>query len=256
MRLRELQAAFTGYVAGSSSADTILPFIRELGPASAHERLAQHAATQRLRAAHRLSRAFPATATLLGPRLASAAADHLARLQAAAPAPGDLFRTWPAFLRTSTPLAERPDLGDLAALELARADVADAADSDTAPLTALAALSRAAMAGACLRFVPALELVRTEFEISLLWETVEAGLTPPPPQPAVAEVLVWRGVAGVFHSTLPPAEARALAAAREGAPLPEVCAAFLEEPSPDEAAGDALAGWFRDGLVAFLTTET
>jgi hypothetical protein len=69
-------------------------------------------------------------------------------------------------------------------------------------------------------------------------------------------VLVWRGVAGVFHSTLPPAEARALAAAREGAPLTEVCAAFLGEASPDQAASEALAGWFRDGLVAGLATGT
>ena len=133
--------------------------------------------------------------------------------------------------------------------------MADAADADTAPLSALAALSPAAMVRACLRFVPALEVVRTAFDVSEVWESVEARRAPPPPRPAVTEVLVWRGVKGVFHSTLDPAEARALGLAREGAPLAEVCAAFLEDASPDEAAYDALAGWFGDGLVAGLTLE-
>ena len=68
MRLRELQAALTGYIAGDSSVDTILPFVRDQGPASAVERLALYASTLRSRAAHRLSRAFPHTALLLGPR--------------------------------------------------------------------------------------------------------------------------------------------------------------------------------------------
>ena len=250
MRLHELQAAFVGYVSGEATA-AILPFVRDHGGASAAERLAVHARVFRLRPAEILARGFPKTSALMGPAaLATAAADHSSRLEAAPPPRPDLVRTWSEYLRTASPLPDRPDLADLAALEQARRSVADAEDVPAVGAEALATLAPHRWAPVGLRFVPALEIVPTRFDVSELWAAVDAGADIPPPEPSPADLLVWRRASRVFHAVLSPTEAEALRAALGGAPLSAVCAAFAGAPAPDEAAYDALAGWFSDELVA------
>jgi hypothetical protein len=250
VRLRELQAAFLGYVSGEATT-TILPFVRDHGGASAAERLAVHARVFRLRPVEMLARGFPTTSALMGAAaLAAAAADHSSRLDAAPPPRPDLLRTWSDYLRTASPLPDRPDLADLAALEQARRSVAEAEDMPAIRAETLATLAPERWARVSLRFVPALEIVRTRFDVSALWAAVEARAATAPPEPSPTDLLVWRRASRVSHAVLSPTEAASLRAALGGEPLSAVCAAFAAAPAPDEAAYDALAGWFSDALVA------
>jgi Putative DNA-binding domain len=251
VRLAELQTAFLAYVSGAPAGPTILPFVRDHGRVSVRQRLAIHAQAFGVRTRDHLAQAFPHTATLMGKEtFARSVADHVARIHAVpAPRP-NVFRTWHLYLREASPLPERPDLADLAALELARREVAEAVAAPAIGLAALATVAPDRMARLRLRFVPALDVVRARFDVFDLWEALEAGGAVPPPTGLPTDLLVWRREGLVFHSALRPPEDAALHAARGGAALSVVCAAFADAPTPDQTAHDVLAGWFEDEMVA------
>jgi hypothetical protein len=251
VNLQQLQAAFVGYVSGETTGGALLPLVREHGGASSVERLALHARVFRLRPAEVVSRAFPHTSALMGATaLAAAALDHASRLASAPPPRPDLLGAWSDHLRAAAPCPDRPDLADLAALEHARRLVGDAEDVPAIGVEALASLAPERLATAALRFVPAIEIVHTRFDVASVWAALEARRDATPPEPTPADLLVWRGGSRVLHAVLSPTEAAALRAALGGAPLASVCAAFAGALAPDEAAYDALVGWFSDGLVA------
>jgi hypothetical protein len=250
--LSELQGTFVECVWGRRTPAELFPLLRARGGATAAERVAFYEGALGRRAIHRLERAFPVTARLLGRRrLSAAASEHFRRIGDAARPRPDLIRAWPAFLATVPDIVGRPDVADLAALELARADVTIADDSPTAALEGLRHFRSDEVDRLRLQFAAAVALVPASFEVSRLWPAVQRG-SRPRPRRAAADVIVWRRGRRVLHGTVGTAEAVALRSAIAGAPLAIVCEAFAGERSPGRAAHTAIAGWFTDGLVASI----
>jgi hypothetical protein len=119
-----------------------------------------------------------------------------------------------------------------------------------ATVRALAGLTAGAFASARLRLVPALRVHRLRHDVAPLWGALVRGAPAPRPAPRETHLAVWRHGFEVFHAPVPADEARALAAARRGATLGEVLAAFQARPDPAAEALAAVESWFDEGWIA------
>jgi len=143
----------------------------------------------------------------------------------------------------------RGDEADLARLEWALAEAFTAQDAEPVTQEALGELGEAA-AEARFTFVPALKTLVLEHDVLPLWAELETSDEPPAVDRTGAHVAVWRQGFQVQHRALGVEEAEALARARSGATLAEVCEPFGLSPDPQREAFRTLAGWFASGLVA------
>ncbi len=164
---------------------------------------------------------------------------------------GKLGRRMPTFLRRY-PDPDRPDLADLAELELARNDVFFDASRSSVGREALAALPQEAFLEARLRFVPALRVLVLDHDGAALWRQLERGDGAGPVAPGPVAVAVWRSGYDVFHTKLDLDEAVALESALAGEPLSRICAAFARREDPAGAAFAALSSWLQEGWVAAI----
>jgi hypothetical protein len=251
MRLAEIQDTMSSVAAGEREPTPELLELLSASPRSSPlRRLQVYADTVRLKTAEGLAVPFPKLEALLGReqflRLADAYRWSCPRERRTLE---NLVRELPEFLERRAVQGGRPDLADLAALDLARFDVATGARADPATAEALRDVSVDEWT-ASLAFIPAMRLLRLRFDVATLWKRLDDEEEPPPPHRTPTPMLVWRLRLGVYHSVLEAAEAEAIARALDGATLPRICAAFAGEKEPDEAAYAALHQWFADGLVA------
>jgi hypothetical protein len=165
----------------------------------------------------------------------------------------------PAFVAGHALAAERPWLGELAALEWARVDVFDRADAEVLARETLAALGAEDFAGLALAPVPACALVPADFAVEEAWRAVEADDAPAPPvrAPDGHAVLIWRRGVVVHHRAVEAPERRALELVLRGTTgttFGALCAALGEAlGSDDEAAAlgaRCLTQWLADELLA------
>ncbi|MCM2333059.1 MAG: putative DNA-binding domain-containing protein [Anaeromyxobacteraceae bacterium] len=217
----------------------------------AAERVGIYAGMYRARLADALRQTFPALAGYLGEeRFEGLAADYVDRHPSEHHDVAQLGRRLAGFLREH-PAPERPDLGDLAALEWARQEAFFAPEPAAAPADAslLAALPPEAIAAEGLALTPSLELLRLDHDPTPLWRALDGGAEAAPPQSGPAAVAVWRVGHEVAHAALEADEADALAVALAGGSIAEACEVFAGAPEPAQAALRALAGWFAEGWV-------
>jgi hypothetical protein len=195
---------------------------------------------------------FPKLATLCGEddfyQLAEA---YIRRHPSEHPSLARLGRHLASFLdERAAAVGARPDLGALAALEWARAEVFDQAHVAPAAKGALAALPPEGFAAARLVVVPALVQLSVGWDAPAVWQAIEDRETVPPPAAQPREVVVWRPEWEAVHTVLETDEAEALARAARDAPLAQICEAFAARPSAAAAAFDALRSWFDEGWIA------
>jgi hypothetical protein len=143
----------------------------------------------------------------------------------------------------------RGDEADLARLEWALAEAFTAQDSEPVSQDALGKLGEEA-AEARLAFVPALQTLVLGYDVLRLWAELEASDEPPEVDRTAVHVAVWRQGFQVLHRALGVEEAEALARARAGGTLAEVCEPFGLSADPQGEAFRTLAAWFSSGLVA------
>jgi hypothetical protein len=173
----------------------------------------------------------------------------------------------PAFVAAHAVAERRPWLAELAALEWARVDVFDRADSDVLPRETLGAVAPEAFAALALHPVPACALVPASFAVEDLWRAVEArteasdgpsDAPPAPPAPAARghAILVWRRGVTVLHRGLEAAEAlaleRLLAGTTFGALCEDLAEALGSEQAAAELAARCLGQWLADELLALV----
>ena len=256
MNLAQLQAALFALTSGEREPPSEPPdFIGGPDGVPLRRRLEVYADTIRLKAVHALGVPFPKVAALLGKaRFEDLVVEHRASCPRATRRILDLVQGLPDFLAKDPVRWGRPDLGDLALLELVRHRLSAEAGAETVGPETLAALDEGGWATATLRFVPALRLVRVGFDVAAVWECLDRKADLPPPRATPITLLVWRKGLGVFHSVLEQPEAGALERAVAGAALSEVCDAFAGREAAADEAYAALHGWFTDGLVASVTT--
>jgi hypothetical protein len=164
----------------------------------------------------------------------------------------------PAFVARHALAAERPWLGELAALEWARVDVFDRADAEVLAREALANVAPEDFAAIGLAPVPACALVPAAFAVEDPWRAAEAGDAPTAP-PRAAEghaVMVWRRGVVVHHRAVEGAERRALELVLPGTTFGALCASLGASLGSDEEAAAfgarCLAQWLADELLAQL----
>jgi len=250
--LAALQRHFHALATGAAPLEGAAALVAGTPALDAAARAGIYAGMYRARLEEALLADFPAVAAVLGSaRFHALSHAYLEAHPSDEPDIGRFGRHLPAFL-AAHPDPARPDLADLAALEWARAEVLTEADAPAAGRDALAALADPqAFALARPVLVPALRLLRLAHDAPAVWRAHEQGAPLPAPSPSPTDVAVWRVGFDVVHGELSAAEARALAAATQGAPLVEVLAAFEGEGGA-EAGLAALLGWIDEGWLEAL----
>jgi hypothetical protein len=151
------------------------------------------------------------------------------------------------------PFAERwPFIADLARLERAVLDVFHAADASALGIEAMRAIPSEEWPAVKLRAHPAVEIVRSEWRVADLLDTVEHGREWTDPEHEEASVLVWRENALIHYRSLEPVERDALVLLSKGASFAAVCeavAAGAEESNHVGLIGRLMARWLADGII-------
>jgi hypothetical protein len=266
-RLRELLAAPSGVAAALSLASpeerrACEALVRDAGGLSGLARLEVYANAYFARIRVVLADCFPVLAASLGGALfhdlvtaylLSHPPRHFSIRRV-----GDELPDFLAREAGAEPFRRRaPAAADLAALERARLDAFDAADSPVEGRDALAALSPERWGGLRLRFAPSLRLLRLGWPVERLWAAHERGEPAPEIAPLDHAACVWRRDERVLHRSMDELEDACLAAAVAGASFGVLCERIAMQRGEGEApalAAGLLAGWLDAGLVAGLAT--
>jgi hypothetical protein len=158
------------------------------------------------------------------------------------------------FLREG-PVDQAPFLADLAELEFTRNQAFLAPDAPVATSADLARVTPDTAMTARFSLTPSVRVLRLEHDVRPLFRALSEGQAWTSSEaPATSTCLViFRAGFTVFHDAVSADEAAALALARDGASLPELCAAF----SGDDAAArafQAIGSWVSEGLVSRIAT--
>lgn len=164
------------------------------------------------------------------------------------------------FLRETAPYSAHPYLAEMAAFEWAQGRVFDAADDAAVSMEDLAALAPEAWAGARFTLRAAVQQLALHWNISAVWQALEAGQTPPEPQRSAQPQgwLLWRQDLNTHWRSLGEDEAWALQAVREGRSFAELCEGLCQwhaESAVALQAASLLKRWLADGLVAAVRTD-
>jgi hypothetical protein len=279
-----MQATYAGLLAHITGRAPVGPpppdagaLVRGDDRAGADERVQIYAHMYRARLTEALGSQFPRLARWLGPqRFAELALAHLSEHPSrhfSLRFIGQRLPDWLERRRCDPGREDDPRLADLAALEWARADVFDAADQAPLTLDHLRAFPQERFAELPLRLIGAHRMITARAPLSDLWDALAcdageddasgAAATPAiattgasgascPEAPIAERLLIWRQGVSVFHRSLEPAEASALASAAHGTTFGAVCDGLVDTGPPEQAAGRAfvwLSTWIADDLL-------
>ena len=198
---------------------------------------------------------FPKLAALLGDEgFYQMAERYLAAHPSTHPSLSRLGEELPAWLDQHQSL--RPDLADLARLELARNQVFEEEEVELAAPELLGEVPQETVPELRLELAPAVQLLSLANDVSEAWKQIENGLPAPPPQAGRAHFAVWRKGYDVFHIRIEADEAKALRGLQAGETLGVVCEAFSDRPQAVEAAFRAVTSWFVEGWIREPTKES
>jgi hypothetical protein len=167
----------------------------------------------------------------------------------------DYGEQFPQTLATLYP--QDPECTELAALEWQLRRAFDGPDSVAVELGSLSGVN---WDHALLRFVPTLRVVPVTTNCGPIWIALAAGNTPPGVErlSAGAAMRIWRVGFSSRFCTIDAIEQRAIALVQKGASFATVCNVLAEGGDTTrvaEAAGQLLAAWLRDGMIAEINTE-
>ncbi len=162
------------------------------------------------------------------------------------------------YLRTTSPYAAEPYLGELAAFEWLMGEAFDAANAPTIGAEQLGAIPAADWPDLTLAFHPSLRRLDVQHDVLAIWQSRGSELATDPQGASrlPMHVAVWRRGLEVYFRPLVPGEALSLDALLDG----ETFAAACEQLAADVSSGDdpaiRIVGWLRqwlaDGLIAGL----
>jgi Putative DNA-binding domain len=252
VRLPELQDLLARAIAEPEGVErrTLEAAIDARAPLDAVARAEIYAGMYRFRLADALGADFPRLARLIGDEGFFELACAYARAHPSESSDIGRFGRHLAEFLVEHP-GPRGDEADLAQLDWARTEALTAPDVEPVGQEALGRLGAEAIPSARLRFVPSLAVLTLGNDVTPVWRALEEEKEPPEAAARAAQVAVWRKGFDVFHASMTDAEAEALARARGGGTLAEVCEVFAAEA--EDAQGVAfrtLGAWFSDGWVA------
>ena len=249
--LRELQAAIgTAMLGGDAgiAAREIEP--DGLAPEARLEIYRHHVLTT---LASALEATFPVICRLVDRRFFAYAAD--AYVRAHPPAGPCLFEygdTFPDFLAAFPPCRDLAYLPDVARLEWALHECAQAADAPPLDTAALARVASGREGELRLALHPAVRFVSSAHPVLAIWEANQPGRDGTPDrQPAAERVLVHRGAEGARAACVDAASADLVQALARGTTLDAACDALGAEAArlPQLLARLAGMGILRDGAA-------
>jgi len=168
----------------------------------------------------------------------------------------------PAFIASHALSTGRPWLAGLAALERARLEVFDAADSPSIDAAWLSALAPAQFPTLSLRLVAAHVVIELDRVVGRAWAAIDAGQTTWPAlsatDGAVCPWVIWRGrnPMVVHHRPIDPPEVALLPLLVEGTTFARVCERLGDGRSDEDATRVAAQWLLRWADYALLTTAT
>ena len=150
------------------------------------------------------------------------------------------------------------EVAELAWLDWAMRRAFDAPDHMAVDVSAFAGID---WERAVFDFAPTLTIGILTTNAAAIWSALAEEAHPPRALrlSAPAQVRVWRAEYSPRLKTMEPLEARALGCAVAGGTFAAVCEALLDEVPAEtaaEAAGEILAGWLLDGLIANIGLAT
>lgn len=251
MPLSDVQQTFWRAMRGELAPDAALPaFTGGTPDFSTEQRLLLYQQMYWGRQLAALAEAFPAVRAEAGAqRFERLALRYIALHPSESPELERLGRVFSTFLRDLDASPEGLALADLAELEWCR--MAALLAPEVEPVRALAPAAAAALPSSSLQVHPSLQVRSLRVEALRAWRRHEAPGSPEEPGPggATVQVACWRDGAAVQHRALPADEAAALELALAGAPVSEICGAFMTSTDPVQRAREVLAGWLADGWI-------
>jgi hypothetical protein len=230
---------------------------------SACERLDVYANMYFFRLLEALEQHVPKVAQLLGPQVFDdLVASYLAAHPSTNPSLRHLAAALPDFLTGHQVALDRPDLPDLARLELTRNDVFDGPDSPTLDAASLATIAPESWPALRFELAPTVRWLRLRASAVATWRALAEQAPIPEPTSEQSGCVVWRSrVPGsedqVWHRAATLTEVIALDAVAAGASFDRICEIFAADlPAlPADAAEaarpalEALVRWVRHGLL-------
>lgn len=234
-------------------------WIRPNGPLSSLERLDIYANMYFFRIRDILREEYPKVVACVGDAaFHNLIVDYLVARPPSHPSVRNAGERLPSYLAEHELGTERPWLAELAALERARIEVVDAADSDTLTVDHLRTLTPEDFAGLPLRLIAAHLVVDAQYAIDELWERLEEEGAEDPqeqaPEQASRQILVWREGVLIYHLALDDDEAALWPLVREGVPFGVICERLAERQEDPEVAAqrafELLGRWATHGVLA------
>lgn len=252
--LRALQARFFALATGRDPIDRV-PLASWLGPedeSAAARRVEAYARSYEARLHDCLREDFPALARALGEEWSALAADYLARHPPSSFSLRHLGARLAVFAADHPLARRRPWIGDLAALEWARADVFDGPDTPRLGFPDLALIAEDAWPALRLVLAPRARVLVLRHAVQEAWRAVEDGCPISTVAATPTALLVWRRDQASCHRLLERREARALRRIEVGATFARVCECWADDDDPAFAAWEALRCWIGDGVLGPL----
>jgi hypothetical protein len=222
---------------------------------SAEERVDIYANMYFYRLLDVLKEDFPATLRVLGDdNFHNLATGYLLEYPPTEPSVMYCGRNLAAFLRNHPLREDAPYIRDLAALERAVVEVFHGPDAVVLEADQLRAITPEKWPALKLRTHPAVQVLRMEYRVADLLRAVEEDREWKPAEAGAVEVIVRRRNSQVFYRELEKVEARALAAARDGASFAKICDLVAADSDatkdPVVELNRLLSRWLADGILA------
>jgi hypothetical protein len=252
-RLRELQGELQSHLLGESSA--IADAIVDSPPLTIAARLGIYRNAYQMRLIEALDDTYPVLHAVLGDDVFTALGEEFV---AAHPSVHRSIRWYGGelaqFLPGNLPYAEQPILAELAQLEWTLAEVFDAADVESVPRAALAAIPPADWSELRFEFHPSLRRLGLQWNTAAVWLAMSRGETPPNPECAEDPVpwLLWRQNLQNYFRSMTADEAAALDCAQRGGNFGQICEALAEWLAVDAIplrAASLIGTWTDSGII-------
>jgi hypothetical protein len=256
MPLLDLQQTFWRAMRGELAPEAALPsFAGGTAAFPVDQRLLLYQQMYWGRQVAALAESFPAVEAEVGPpRFERLAIRFISLHPSESPALEWLGRAFPSFLGGLDRSEAGQALADLAELEWCR--MAALLAPEMAAVRTLSPEAAGALVPSRLQMHPSLQLRSLRVGALRTWRrhqapgsgtgADEAGTGP---EGGAVPVSIWRDGATVQHHALAADEGAALERALAGAPVGEICGAFLASADPVRRAQEALGAWLADGWV-------
>jgi hypothetical protein len=252
-RLAKIQSEFQAYLIDNEKAATFIHHIMDDEKVGAEKRLGIYYDAYRLRIIEALATAYPKLKALLGDELFDKTArEYIGQF----PSTYCNLRWYGGNMREHLThvIPQYPVAAEMAEFEWALSLAFDTEDAPEVTLQDLGEIPAENWSNLSFKFQPALQVIRTQWNIVPIWKALEAEDSPPAlsQDGGYQNWLIWRRNLNSQFRSIDETEEIALNMAMARASFGDICADLESTLSVDEAtmmAARYIAGWIESGLI-------